>query len=167
MVLTASFSPFLETEPLSHTENSVSNDDSTKEPAPSNRPLHTASDYRAAKKERPYYPGQTHTPPPLRRVSSNTTELGPMCAHRRVEGRLNYTLTIIRAKCLLELKLMQNIHRMSRCLQLLNSRVCILRAVFRTTGLASHLQATVNYKLKRIKRAPHMSVIIHPHANAH
>uniref|UniRef100_A0A8C2WJZ0 Scm polycomb group protein like 2 n=1 Tax=Cyclopterus lumpus TaxID=8103 RepID=A0A8C2WJZ0_CYCLU len=65
----------LETEPLSHPENGLSNDDSTKEPTPNTRPPHTASDYRATKKERPYYPGHTLTPPPLRRVSSNPTEL--------------------------------------------------------------------------------------------
>lgn len=97
-VLTVSFSPFLETEPLSHTENGVSNDDSAKDAAPGTRSLHTASDYRATKKERPYYLGQTHTPPPLRRVSSNPTELGPMCAHRRVEGRVKYTHTVAMAK---------------------------------------------------------------------
>lgn len=74
-----------EAEPLSHNENGVSNDNSTKDPA--GGAIHTTSDYRAAKKERPYYPGQTHTPPPLRRVSSNPTELGPVSAHRRVEGR--------------------------------------------------------------------------------
>lgn len=84
---------FLETEPLSHTENGLSNDDSTKDPAPSTRSLHTASDYRATKKERPYYPGHTHTPPPLRRVSSNPTEIGPIRTHRRVEGRVKYTHT--------------------------------------------------------------------------
>lgn len=76
-------------EPLSHTENGLSNDDSTKDPANSTRSLHNASDYRTAKKERPYYPGQT--PPPLRRVSSNPTELGPMCAHRRVEAASSTT----------------------------------------------------------------------------
>lgn len=90
---TVSFSSLVETEPLSHTENGVSNDDSTKDTTPSTRSLHNASDYRAAKKERPYYPGQTHTPPPLRRVSSNPTELGPMCAQRRVEGRVKCTHT--------------------------------------------------------------------------
>lgn len=74
-----------EAEPLSHNENGVSTDNSTKDPA--GGAIHTTSDYRAAKKERPYYPGQTHTPPPLRRVSSNPTELGPVSAHRRVEGR--------------------------------------------------------------------------------
>ncbi|KAA8595874.1 hypothetical protein FQN60_011165 [Etheostoma spectabile] len=71
------FSPFsnnsrfynrTKSEPLSQPENSMSNDDSTKDPAPSIRPPHTASDYRATKKERPYYPGHTHTPPPLRRT---------------------------------------------------------------------------------------------------
>ncbi|XP_073319891.1 polycomb protein SCMH1 isoform X1 [Pagrus major] len=94
------FSPFnnntrfynrTKSEPLSHTENGVSKDDSTKEPASGNRTLHNASDYRAAKKERTYYPGQTHTPPPLRRVSSNPTELGPMVAHRRVEAASSTT----------------------------------------------------------------------------
>ncbi|KAI3377485.1 hypothetical protein L3Q82_008664 [Scortum barcoo] len=89
------FSPFnnntrfynrTKSEPLSHAENGLSKDDSTKDPAPSTRSLHNTSDYRAAKKERPYYPGQTHTPPPLRRVSSNPSEVGPMCAHRRVEA---------------------------------------------------------------------------------
>lgn len=76
------------TEPLSHTENGISNESSTKDPSPST--LHTSSDYRATKKERPFYPGQTHTPPPLRRVSSNPTELGPVCVHRRVEGRVKH-----------------------------------------------------------------------------
>uniref|UniRef100_A0A672G433 Scm polycomb group protein like 2 n=1 Tax=Salarias fasciatus TaxID=181472 RepID=A0A672G433_SALFA len=66
--------------------NGLSNDDSSKDPNPSARPHHTASDFRAAKRERPYYPGHTQTPPPLRRVSSNPTELVPMCAHRRVEA---------------------------------------------------------------------------------
>lgn len=74
-----------EAEPLSHNENGVSSDNSTKDPA--GGAIHTTSDYRTAKKERPYYPGQTHTPPLLRRVSSNPTELGPASAHRRVEGR--------------------------------------------------------------------------------
>eukprot|EP00064_Thunnus_orientalis_P002996 superscaffoldBa00000235_g3004 len=78
-------------EPLSHTENGLSNDDSTKDPAPSTRSLHTASDYRATKKERPYYPGHTHTPPPLRRVSSNPTEIGPIRTHRRVEAASSTT----------------------------------------------------------------------------
>ncbi|KAM3625758.1 uncharacterized protein V6R79_017180 [Siganus canaliculatus] len=78
-------------EPVSHTENGVTNDDSAKELTPSARPLHTPSDYRAAKKERPYYPGQSQTPPPLRRVSSNSTDLGPVCAHRRVEAASSTT----------------------------------------------------------------------------
>lgn len=86
-----SFSLFTKTEPLSHTENGMSNEESAKDAASSNRSLHTTSDYRAAKKERPYYPGQTHTPPPLRRVSSNPTEVGPMAAHRRVEGIVSFT----------------------------------------------------------------------------
>ncbi|XP_047436124.1 polycomb protein SCMH1 isoform X2 [Mugil cephalus] len=73
-------------EPLSRTENGLPNDDSPKDPPPSTRPLHTPSEYRAAKRERPYYPGHTQTPPPLRRVSSNPSELGQMCAHRRVEA---------------------------------------------------------------------------------
>ncbi|XP_068597764.1 polycomb protein SCMH1-like [Brachionichthys hirsutus] len=72
-------------EPLPHTENSVSIDDSRKDMTSSARSLHTPSDYRTAKKERPYYPGQTQTPPALRRVTSNPTDLGPMGAQRRVE----------------------------------------------------------------------------------
>ncbi|XP_054466480.1 polycomb protein SCMH1 isoform X2 [Anoplopoma fimbria] len=96
------FSPFnnntrfynrTKSEPLSHPENGLSNDDSTKDPNPSTRPPHTATatDYRATKKERPYYPGHTHTPPPLRRVSSNPTELGQMCPPRRVEAASSTT----------------------------------------------------------------------------
>ncbi|XP_034536580.1 polycomb protein SCMH1 isoform X3 [Notolabrus celidotus] len=92
------FSPFTnntrfynrtKSEPLSHAENGLSKDESTKDPAPSARPLHSSSDYRATKKERPFYPGQT--PPPVRRVSSNPTEAGPMCAHRRVEAASSTT----------------------------------------------------------------------------
>ncbi|XP_068587135.1 polycomb protein SCMH1 isoform X2 [Cebidichthys violaceus] len=94
------FSPFsnntrfynrTKSEPLSQPENGLSNDDSTKDPTPITRPPHTASDYRATKKERPYYPGHTHTPPPLRRVSSNPTELGQMCPPRRVEAASSTT----------------------------------------------------------------------------
>lgn len=86
--------PSLETEPLSHTENGLSNDDCSKVPVPSTQSPHTASDYRATKKERPYYPGHTHTPPPpIRRVSSNPNELGQVLPHRRVEGRKKHTCT--------------------------------------------------------------------------
>ncbi|KAM6950543.1 polycomb protein SCMH1 [Lycodopsis pacificus] len=94
------FSPFsnntgfynrTKSEPLSQPENGLANDDSTKDPTPITRPPHTASDYRATKKERPYYPGHTHTPPPLRRVSSNPTELGQMCPPRRVEAASSTT----------------------------------------------------------------------------
>ncbi|XP_037603504.1 polycomb protein SCMH1 isoform X2 [Sebastes umbrosus] len=94
------FSPFntntrfynrTKSEPLSHPENGLSNDDSTKDPTPTTRPPHTASDFRAAKKERPYYPGHTQTPPALRRVSSNPTELGQMCPPRRVEAASSTT----------------------------------------------------------------------------
>ncbi|XP_058486131.1 polycomb protein SCMH1-like isoform X2 [Solea solea] len=86
-------------EPPSHTENGLSKDDSVKDSAPSSRSIHSASDYRTAKKERPYFPGHTghtHTsllpppppppPQPIRRVSSNPGELGPVCTHRRVEA---------------------------------------------------------------------------------
>ncbi|XP_028298931.1 polycomb protein SCMH1 isoform X2 [Gouania willdenowi] len=73
-------------EPLSASENGLSNHDSPKDPPPSARPHHTTSDYRASKRERPYYPGHTQTPPPLRRVSSNPTEPSPVCSHRRVEA---------------------------------------------------------------------------------
>lgn len=72
---------------MSHTENSISIDESAKDAASSNHSAHT-SDYRAAKKERTFFPGQTLAPPPLRRVSSNPTEMGPISAHRRVEGRV-------------------------------------------------------------------------------
>lgn len=76
-------------EPLSHAENGLSNDDSTKDP--STRSLNTPSDYRTTKKERSYYPGHTNTPPPLRRVSSTSTELGPVCTHRREEAASSTT----------------------------------------------------------------------------
>ncbi|XP_028999455.1 polycomb protein SCMH1 isoform X2 [Betta splendens] len=78
-------------EPVTHAENNLSNDDSMKDSAPSARSLNAATDYRATKKERQYYPGHTHTPPPLRCVSSNPTELGPMCTHRRVEAASSTT----------------------------------------------------------------------------
>ncbi|KAK5609354.1 hypothetical protein CRENBAI_011333 [Crenichthys baileyi] len=71
-------------EPLSITENG--NENPSKEPTPTPRPLHNTLDYRAAKRERASYPGHTQTPPPLRRVGSNPTELGPVNTHRRVEG---------------------------------------------------------------------------------
>uniref|UniRef100_A0A3Q0R717 Scm polycomb group protein like 2 n=1 Tax=Amphilophus citrinellus TaxID=61819 RepID=A0A3Q0R717_AMPCI len=85
------FSLLIETEPLSLAENGLPNNDSSKDPSPSPRPLHNTSDYRAAKRERPYYPGHTQTPPPLRRVSSNPTEPGPVCTHRRVEAASSTT----------------------------------------------------------------------------
>ncbi|XP_029978942.1 polycomb protein SCMH1-like [Sphaeramia orbicularis] len=73
-------------EPLSHTENGLSNDKSTKDPAPSARSLHTAPEYRATKKERPsFYSGHKHTPPPVRRVISNPAELNTVHTNRRVE----------------------------------------------------------------------------------
>ncbi|XP_031584730.1 polycomb protein SCMH1 isoform X1 [Oreochromis aureus] len=78
-------------EPLSVAENGLPNNDSSKDPTPSPRPLHNTPDYRAAKRERPYYPGHAQTPPPLRRVSSNPTEPGPVCAHRRVEAASSTT----------------------------------------------------------------------------
>ncbi|XP_068455543.1 polycomb protein SCMH1 isoform X3 [Clinocottus analis] len=79
-------------EPLSHPE-SGSMEESMKEPSPSPRPPHAASDYRATKKERTFYPGHTRTPPPppLRRVSSNPTDLGQMCPPRRVEAASSTT----------------------------------------------------------------------------
>ncbi|KAM9860454.1 polycomb protein SCMH1 [Aulostomus maculatus] len=77
-------------EPVAHTENGLSTDESMKEPAANTRSPHTLSDYRATKKERPYYPGHT-PPPPLRRVTSNPTELGPVLTHRRVEAASSTT----------------------------------------------------------------------------
>ncbi|KAM9765957.1 polycomb protein SCMH1 isoform 3-T4 [Menidia menidia] len=73
-------------EPSPITENGLSNDSSSKDPTPNTRPVHSTLDYRAAKRERPYYPGHTQIPPPIRRVSSNPAELGPMGPHRRVEA---------------------------------------------------------------------------------
>ncbi|KAM6943126.1 polycomb protein SCMH1 isoform 1-T1 [Xenentodon cancila] len=74
-------------EPSSITENGLSNDDTSKD----SHPLNNTLDYRAAKRERPYYPGHTQTPSPLRRVSSNPAELGPMSTHRRVEAASSTT----------------------------------------------------------------------------
>lgn len=79
---------FLLSEPLPHTENSPSNNDSSKDSGPNARAPHIAVDYRATKRERPYYATHSHTPPPLRRVSSNPSELGQVPTHRRVEGRI-------------------------------------------------------------------------------
>nr|XP_057944714.1 polycomb protein SCMH1 isoform X2 [Doryrhamphus excisus] len=73
-------------EPMSHTENGLSKDDSTKDSLPKARSPHVSADYRATKRERPYYTSHSHTPPPLRRVSSNPTEHGPVATHRRVEA---------------------------------------------------------------------------------
>ncbi|XP_024911436.1 polycomb protein SCMH1 [Cynoglossus semilaevis] len=71
-----------------HTENGLPKDDSAKDPAHSARSIHSTSDYRAAKKERSFYPVHTHTPPPVRRVSSNPAELNPQ---RRVEAASSTT----------------------------------------------------------------------------
>ncbi|XP_047219803.1 polycomb protein SCMH1 isoform X2 [Girardinichthys multiradiatus] len=76
-------------EPLSVTENG--HDNPSKEPTPTPRPLHNTLDYRGAKRERASYPGHTQTPPPLRRVGSNPTELGPVNTHRRVEAASSTT----------------------------------------------------------------------------
>uniref|UniRef100_A0A667X7I0 SAM domain-containing protein n=1 Tax=Myripristis murdjan TaxID=586833 RepID=A0A667X7I0_9TELE len=62
-----------------------------KDAAPSTRSHRTTSDYRAPQTERPYYPRQTHTPPPLRRVNSNPSEHGPVRTHRRVEAASSTT----------------------------------------------------------------------------
>uniref|UniRef100_A0A3Q2YGX6 Scm polycomb group protein like 2 n=1 Tax=Hippocampus comes TaxID=109280 RepID=A0A3Q2YGX6_HIPCM len=82
---------FLLSEPLPHTENSTSNNDSSKESGPNARAPHIAVDYRATKRERPYYATHSHTPPPLRRVSSNPSELGQVPTHRRVEAASSTT----------------------------------------------------------------------------
>ncbi|XP_020568389.1 sex comb on midleg-like protein 2 isoform X3 [Oryzias latipes] len=71
-------------EPSSVTENGLSKDNSSKDVTPSARSHHNTLDYRAAKRERAYYPGQTQ--PPLRRVSSNPTEISPVSTYRRVEA---------------------------------------------------------------------------------
>ncbi|XP_077419270.1 polycomb protein SCMH1 isoform X1 [Vanacampus margaritifer] len=94
------FSPFskntrffdrTKSEPLPHTENSTSNNDSSKDSVPNARPPHIAADYRATKRERQYYATHSHTPPPLRRVSSNPSELGQVPTHRRVEAASSTT----------------------------------------------------------------------------
>ncbi|XP_077568581.1 polycomb protein SCMH1 isoform X1 [Stigmatopora nigra] len=94
------FSPFskntrfferTKSEPLSHTENNSSNNDSKKDSTPNTRPPHIAADYRATKRERSYYASHSHTPPPLRRVSSNPSELGQVPTHRRVEAASSTT----------------------------------------------------------------------------
>ncbi|XP_041838250.1 polycomb protein SCMH1 isoform X2 [Melanotaenia boesemani] len=76
-------------EPSSITENGLSNDDSTKDRSHSTRPLQNTLDYRAAKRERPYFPGNTQTAPPLRCVSSNPTD--SIGTHRRVEAASSTT----------------------------------------------------------------------------
>ncbi|XP_037835942.1 polycomb protein SCMH1 isoform X6 [Kryptolebias marmoratus] len=81
-------------EPSSVAENGTPNDGSSKDPAPGARLLHNTPDYRAAKRERPFYPGHTQTLPPLRRVSSNPTnpiQPGPVGAHRQVEAASSTT----------------------------------------------------------------------------
>ncbi|XP_051919088.1 polycomb protein SCMH1 isoform X1 [Hippocampus zosterae] len=94
------FSPFsknthffdrTKSEPLPHTENSPSNNDSSKDSGPNARAPHIAVDYRATKRERPYYATHSHTPPPLRRVSSNPSELGQVPTQRRVEAASSTT----------------------------------------------------------------------------
>uniref|UniRef100_A0A1A8R2U4 Sex comb on midleg-like 2 n=1 Tax=Nothobranchius rachovii TaxID=451742 RepID=A0A1A8R2U4_9TELE len=78
-------------EPSAVNENGMSNNNSSKDSIPNSCPLHITLDYRAAKRERPYCPGHTQTAPPLQRVSSNPTELGPTSAHRRVEAASSTT----------------------------------------------------------------------------
>ncbi|XP_037546186.1 polycomb protein SCMH1 [Nematolebias whitei] len=75
-------------ETSSVSENGPSNNVSSKD---ASRPPHSIPDYRAAKIERPFYPGHTQTPPPLRRLTSNPTELGPTGPHRRVEAASSTT----------------------------------------------------------------------------
>lgn len=82
-----------ETEPSSFTENNLSKDDACKDSTLGPHPLNNKLDYRAAKRERPYFPGHAQTPSPLRRVSSNPAELGPATAHRRVEGKVSNAQT--------------------------------------------------------------------------
>uniref|UniRef100_A0A3B3C133 Scm polycomb group protein like 2 n=1 Tax=Oryzias melastigma TaxID=30732 RepID=A0A3B3C133_ORYME len=55
--------------------NGLSKDNPSKDGTPSARPHHNTLDYRAAKRERAYYPGHTQTQPPLQRVNSNPTEV--------------------------------------------------------------------------------------------
>ncbi|XP_024151779.1 polycomb protein SCMH1 isoform X3 [Oryzias melastigma] len=78
-------------EPSSVTENGLSKDNPSKDGTPSARPHHNTLDYRAAKRERAYYPGHTQTQPPLQRVNSNPTEVSPISTYRRVEAASSTT----------------------------------------------------------------------------
>ncbi|XP_055010670.1 polycomb protein SCMH1-like [Boleophthalmus pectinirostris] len=72
----------------SKSENGLSNENSSKDSTPIPRPPHNNSaDYRAAKKERAFYHGHAQqTPPPLRRVNSNPSDITPAHITRRVEA---------------------------------------------------------------------------------
>ncbi|XP_061742918.1 polycomb protein SCMH1 isoform X1 [Nerophis ophidion] len=78
-------------EPVSQTENGVSKDESMKDGVAKARSPHVTTDYRAAKRERPYYTSHPHTPPPVRRVSSTPSEHGQVSSHRRVEAASSTT----------------------------------------------------------------------------
>ncbi|KAM9817372.1 polycomb protein SCMH1 [Neosynchiropus ocellatus] len=94
------FSPFnknarfydrTKSEPVSHTDNSHLKEESSKKHLPQALSAHAPSEYRATKKEQPYFAGQTHTPPPLRRVTSNPSDFSSLRAHRQVEAASSTT----------------------------------------------------------------------------
>ncbi|XP_067243324.1 polycomb protein SCMH1 isoform X3 [Chanodichthys erythropterus] len=86
-------------ETIAHAENGATTEqqfseesmDSASNPvAPRPPALRSTSDYHPPTGSSPHYPSH---PPPLRRLSSNPSELGPARAHRRVEGRLSASST--------------------------------------------------------------------------
>ncbi len=86
---------FFVTETIAHAENGATTDqqfsvesiDSASNSVAPRRPpaQRSTSEYHTLAGSSPHYPSH---PPPLRRLSSNPSELGPARAHRRVEGRL-------------------------------------------------------------------------------
>ncbi|KAK7912761.1 hypothetical protein WMY93_012972 [Mugilogobius chulae] len=68
----------------SKSENGLSNNIPSKDSAPISRPPHNnGTDFRAAKKARPFYHAHSQsTPPPLRRISSNPSDVIPALGNK-------------------------------------------------------------------------------------
>ncbi|CAM4731920.1 unnamed protein product [Leuciscus chuanchicus] len=86
-------------ETIAHAENGATTDQQFSEEsmdsasnsvAPRPPALRSPSEYHPPAGSSPHYPSH---PPPLRRLSSNPSELGPARTHRRVEGRLSASST--------------------------------------------------------------------------
>ncbi|XP_043108789.1 sex comb on midleg-like protein 2 isoform X1 [Puntigrus tetrazona] len=86
-------------ETIVHAENGATTDQQFSEEsidsasnsvAPRPPALRSTSEYHTPAGSSPHYPSH---PPPLRRLSSNPSELGPARTHRRVEGRLSASST--------------------------------------------------------------------------